>query len=101
MEETFYRARLEAHGLEPIIPKEDERRDLHRIIFDELVHGTINGASRDHYIEITKELSAKGAESVILGCTEIGMLLNEENCPLPAYDTAFLHCISLIQEAVR
>ncbi|MEL8055163.1 MAG: aspartate/glutamate racemase family protein [Pseudomonadota bacterium] len=101
MEEAFYRERLETHGLTPVIPDDDARRDIHKIIFDELVHGTINEDSRDRYIHITKELSAAGADSVILGCTEIGMLLNEENCPLPAYDTALLHCISLREKAVR
>ena len=78
MEEAFYRERLETHGLTPVIPDDDGRRDVHRIIFDELVHGTMNEGSRGRYIEITKELSAKGADSVILGCTEIGMLLNKE-----------------------
>ncbi|MEM1087513.1 MAG: aspartate/glutamate racemase family protein [Pseudomonadota bacterium] len=100
MEEAFYRERLAMHGLAPVVPDEGARRDIHRIIFDELVHGTINDDSRNRYIEIIKDLTASDADSVILGCTEIGMLLNEENCALPAYDTALLHCRTLLMQSV-
>lgn len=78
--------------MSPIIPNQTERADIHNIIFDELVHGTTTDASRQRYIDITANLAAQGADSVILGCTEIGMLLNKANSPLPPYDTALIHC---------
>jgi aspartate racemase len=92
MEQSFYTSRLEAHDMSPIIPNQTERADIHNIIFDELVHGTTTDASRQRYIDITANLAAQGADSVILGCTEIGMLLNKANSPLPPYDTALIHC---------
>ena len=92
MEEDFYTAKLEAYDLEPIIPNAEQRKDIHAIIFDELVHGFTNETSRSRYIDIVASLTARGADSVILGCTEIGMLLDETTSPLPVYDTALIHC---------
>jgi len=100
MEEDFYTARLERAGLSPVIPDAAQRADIHAIIFDELVHGVVNDASRVRYIEIVADLAAKGADSVILGCTEIGMLLNQENSPLPPYDTALIHCEAAVETAL-
>lgn len=101
MEEDFYTARLRANGLHPVIPGPAARADIHQIIFDELVHGTINQASRDRYIEIVDALAANGADSVILGCTEIGMLLNPENSPLAPFDTALIHCRAAVELALK
>lgn len=100
MEERFYRDRLRAFGLEPVIPRARAKDDIHRIIFDELVHGIINSESERRYIDIVADLKAQGADSVILGCTEIGMLLNLKNAPLPPFDTALLHCHSLINRVL-
>jgi len=96
MEEDFYTSRLEASNLSPLIPDAPQRADIHAIIFDELVHGVTNEASRARYIEIVADLAERGADSVILGCTEIGMLLNAGNSPLPPYDTARIHCEAAI-----
>jgi len=101
MEEDFYTARLEASGLSPVIPDAAQRADIHAIIFDELVHGVASDTSRARYIEIVADLAAKGADSVILGCTEIGMLLNQGNSPLPPYDTAQIHCEAAIEMALK
>ncbi len=100
MEETFYTERLIANGLSPIIPTPKQRSEIHRIIFDELVHGVITDSSRQTYIDVVSQLAGSGADSVILGCTEIGMLLNAGNCPLPPFDTAELHCRSAIAAAL-
>jgi aspartate racemase len=101
MEEDFYTSKLTAHGLTPIIPDADQRSDIHAIIFDELVHGITNDTSRARYIDIVANLTQHGADSVILGCTEIGMLLNTQNSPLPPYDTALIHCEAAIRFAFK
>ena len=101
MEENFYTAKLEAHGLQPIIPDAEQRGDIHAIIFDELVHGITTDASRERYIDIVASLTARGADGVIFGCTEIGMLLNTENSPLPPYDTALIHCETAMKLALK
>ncbi len=100
MEENFYTDRLAAHGLSPVIPDAVQRTDIHAIIFDELVHGVTSDTSRARYIEIVTDLASKGADSVILGCTEIGMLLNKDNSPLPPYDTALIHCGAVVEAAL-
>lgn len=100
MAERFYTDRLEASGLRPVLPDQRAQTEINRIIFDELVHGIINENSRRYYAEAVALLAGEGADSVILGCTEIGMLLNAENAPLPPYDTALLHCRSLIKQSV-
>lgn len=101
MEETFYTGRLiERHGIETIVPAADERDEIHRVIFDELVHGEIREASRSVYLAIADRLIAAGADSLILGCTEIGLLLTAENAPAPVYDTALIHADSAAEWAL-
>lgn len=92
MEQPFYRERLIAAGLSPIIPEPDDRKTIHRIIYEELCKDIISENSRETYIEISHRLKAAGADSLILGCTEVGMLLNSKNVPLPVFDTALIHC---------
>ena len=100
MMERFYIDRLNDHALEAVLPDETACGDIDRIIFDELVHGIVQEDSRERYIEIVRDLKTSGADSVILGCTEIGMLLDHRNAPLPPFDTALIHCQSLIQAAL-
>lgn len=100
MQETFYTDRLESLDLTPVLPSSRDQAEIHRIIFDDLVHGKIDPHSQQTYIEIVERLSAKGADSVILGCTEIGMLLNAKNSPLPPFDTAMIHCEAAINAAL-
>ncbi len=93
MEQDFYKGRLiDDHGLNVITPDEEDRASIHAIIFDELVNGIVREDSRTAYLDIVARHADAGADSVILGCTEVGMLLNAENAPLPPYDTAKLHC---------
>lgn len=93
MEQDFYKGRLaDQHGLGVIVPGEADRARIHAIIFDELVNGIVREESRDAFLHIVRKYGKAGADSVILGCTEIGMLLDDSNSPLPVYDTALIHC---------
>lgn len=91
MEQPFYRARLAAAGLDVFVPPAEDRSEVHRIIYDELIAGIINAASRETYLAIAERLAAQGAEAIILGCTEIGLLLRDGDCSVPLLDTAALH----------
>ncbi len=92
MEENFYRGRLsDTFGLDIIIPEEFERKEVHRIIFEELCHGKILKESKKRYQEIISGMQHRGAEGIIAGCTEIGMLINPKDLNLPFYDTTRIH----------
>lgn len=92
MEEDFYNEKLIEYGLEPIIPKKESREILHSVIYDELCFNVTTDESRDKFVDISNEVNNQGADSIILGCTEVGMLLNNENVNLPVYDTVQVHC---------
>ncbi|MDO8409038.1 MAG: aspartate/glutamate racemase family protein [Phenylobacterium sp.] len=91
MEETFYRDRLEHYGLEPMIPGEGARERLHAIIYDELCQGVIDVGSRTAVMAIIERGRAEGADSVIFGCTELGLLLEADAVGLPVVDSALAH----------
>ena len=91
MEQPFYRERLMRHGINPIAPGEADRQELHRIIFDELVQGKFLDASRAKLVDLVNRERANGADGVILGCTELGMLAAPETFDLPTVDTAQVH----------
>jgi len=91
MEQDFYRGRLEQLGLEVLVPSQGDRETVHRIIYDELCRGSILEPSRREYGRVVSELVAAGAGGVILGCTEIGMLLRASDSPVPLFDTAQIH----------
>ncbi|HEU0276493.1 MAG TPA: aspartate/glutamate racemase family protein [Rhodanobacteraceae bacterium] len=98
MEQPFYREHIAAHGLVVDVPEAAEQEVLHHIIFDELVKGRVEPASRARFIAIMRRMHAAGADAVILGCTEFGMLIRPEDAPeIPRLDTTELHC----QAAVR
>ncbi len=92
MEQEFYTDRLRAAGLEPLVPNDDDRAETHRIIYDELCKDITTEASRSTYVEIASRLVEAGADSLILGCTEVGILLNSYNVPVPVFDTTLIHC---------
>lgn len=97
----FYKGRLEKmHSLEVRIPKEDQREIIHRVIYDELVQGVINPASKDRYIKIMEDLVDTGAQGIILGCTEIGLLVNKEDSPVPLFDTTYIHALAAVEYAI-
>lgn len=97
MEEGFYRGRLAAaHGLEVITPDEADRAEVHRIIYEELVLGTVREPSRAAYQNVIGRLAGQGAEGVILGCTEIMLLVRPEDSLIPTFDTTQLHAKAAI-----
>lgn len=98
MEQDFYRTRLEQqHGLEVIIPDAADRDTVHRVIYDELVLGVINPTSRQAYQAIIEKM---GTEGVILGCTEIGLLIKAEDSPVPVFDTTTIHAVAAVEWAL-
>ncbi|EMM6761181.1 aspartate/glutamate racemase [Pluralibacter gergoviae] len=97
MEQDFYRGRLEQQfGINSLIPDADDRARINQIIFDELCLGTFSATSRDYYLQVIARLAARGAEGVIFGCTEIGLLVPAEMSPLPVFDTAALHAADAV-----
>ena len=102
MERDFYRSRLvERHGLEVLVPELADRDTVHRIIYDELVHGIVTAASRAEYRAVIERLVAAGADSVILGCTEITMLIGPDDSPVPLFDTTALHARAAVDRALE
>lgn len=91
MEQAFYRERIEAAGIEVLTPDAAQRERVHRVIYDELCLGRIVDASRDDYRAIMADLVVRGAQGVILGCTEIGLLVGEGDAVVPLFDTARIH----------
>lgn len=102
MEQDFYRHRLEeGHGLEVLVPDTGARETVHRIIYDELCHGRVLAESRRAYQRIIDELGARGAQAVILGCTEIALLIGPRDSSLPVFDTTSLHAQGAVEWALR
>jgi aspartate racemase len=100
MEKPFYRERLEAAGLDVLIPEKADRERLHAIIYDELVVGVTAEASRAAVLEMIDKGRAVGADGIIFGCTEIGLLLDPAGMPLPTVDTAVAHCEAAVDFAL-
>lgn len=102
MEGEFYRGRLTyQHGLEVIVPDQNDRELVHNIIYEELVHGVIRDRSRSEFARIAGELKDRGAEGVIEGCTEIGMLLDAEATDVPLFDTTMIHVEAAVTAAFQ
>ncbi len=101
MELDFYRNRLEQqHGLVVLVPGKEERDAVHQIIYEELGRGIISESSRAVYKSVIRNLHARGAEGVILGCTEIPLLIRPEDCPMPMFDTTALHAAAAVEWAL-
>lgn len=101
MEQSFYTDRLVAAGLTPIIPQSADRATTHRIIYDELCCDIVTGESEAAYVGIAQRLVEAGADSLILGCTEVGMLLNQDNVTVPVFDTTLIHCDAALAMALE
>ncbi|GAA3097691.1 aspartate/glutamate racemase family protein [Streptosporangium carneum] len=91
MEQPFYRERLAAHGFDVVVPRREQRELVHHVIFDELVRGVLRTSSRDAYAQIIGDFADDGAEGVILGCTEIELLISEKDSVIPVLPSARLH----------
>jgi aspartate racemase len=101
MEQDFYKGRLRDHdGLDVIIPETEDRRVVHEIIYRELVLGEIRPESREAYRGIMARLVERGAQAIILGCTEIMLLVSDEDSPVPLYDTTTIHAIAAVDHAL-
>jgi len=100
MEQSFYRSRLEQAGIEVLVPNEAQRHDLHRIIYAELWLGQVLPDSRDNYLAIVDSLAHQGSQAVILGCTEIGLLVRPSDTSVPLYDTTEIHADAAVRLAL-
>jgi len=101
MEHEYYRGRLTSRaGLEVLIPPAQDRATLHRIIYEELIHGRLLDASRQAYLAIMERLVSQGAEGIILGCTEISMLVQPGDGAVPLFDTTAIHARALVDWAL-
>lgn len=100
MEQDFYKGRLAEHGLDVLIPEAEDRAVVHRIIYEELVCGEIREPSRAAYRAVIARLVAAGAEAIILGCTEIMLLVREEDSAVPLFDTTALHAMAAVDRAL-
>jgi aspartate racemase len=102
MEQDFYKGRLTAkHGIRVVTPDPNSMDKVHRIIYDELVHGIIREESRLVYLEIINEQVRQGAQGVVLGCTEIPLLVRQSDCSVPVFDTTTLHALKAVDEALE
>ncbi|WP_280950254.1 aspartate/glutamate racemase family protein [Methylobacterium aquaticum] len=101
MEQDFYKGRLAVrHGLDVLVPEAEDRAEVHRVIYEELVQGRVMPASRDAYRSVIARLVERGAEAVILGCTEIMLLVRPEDSPVPLFDTTALHAEAAVDRAL-
>ena len=96
MTQDFYKQRLIDAGLQVLIPENDSRAEVHRIIYDELCQGQFLDSSRQYYSQVIKDLANKGAEGVILGCTEIGLLIQQADSPIAVFDTTAIHAAAAV-----
>jgi aspartate racemase len=100
MEEAFYRERFEAAGVKVLVPAAADREVVHRVIFEELVLGEVVPASRAEYRRVIRGLAAAGAQGVVLGCTEIAMLVDASDSPVPLFDTTAIHARAAVDFAL-
>jgi len=101
MDQDFYRGRLEAHGLSVVLPSPEDRKLVNRVIYDELCLGEVRDESRDEYRRIIKDMVTAGGEGIILGCTEIGMLIGAGDSPVPTFDTTQIHADAAAEYALN
>lgn len=101
MEQDFYKGRLsDKYGIQVIVPSTEERKIVHDVIYSELCQGIIAESSRDEYLKIIHNLYAKGAQAIILGCTEIALLVQQQHTSVPLYDTTEIHAAEAVKLAI-
>ncbi|MFN3881311.1 MAG: aspartate/glutamate racemase family protein [Nitrincola lacisaponensis] len=101
MEQDFYRQRLEAKGIQVVVPDVEDRERVHQVIYTELCRGVIKSVSRQAYLSVIHRLTLQQAEAVILGCTEIGMLVRQSDTLVPLYDTTLIHAQQAVKMALE
>jgi aspartate racemase len=100
MEQTFYRERLISHGLNVLVPDATDRAVVHRVIYEELCRGIVTDASRSAYVSVIDRLAAAGAQGIVLGCTEIELLIGPSESPVPVFPTTRLHVQAAVELAL-
>lgn len=100
MEQDFYKARLQAQGIDVMVPDEGERALIHDVIYSELCLGVISDSSKIRYLDIVSRLADNGAQAIILGCTEIALLIQQQDTDVPLYDTTAIHAAQAIALAL-
>lgn len=99
MDQMFYRDRLAGHGLDVLVPDDEDRALIHRIIYAELVHGVFSDPSRAEFVSMIDRLTGRGAQGVILGCTEIELLISQKDTPVPVFPTTRIHIEAAVDRA--
>lgn len=100
MEQDFYKARLQSQGIKVLVPDNSDREIVNKVIYEELCLGKVNQSSRDYYKQVIKRLIDNGAEGIILGCTEIGLLVKQEDSEVPLFDTTKIHALESVHLAL-
>ena len=100
MEQDFYKSRIQSQNIEVLIPAEKDRELINKTIFNELCLGSIQQSSREYFKRIIEGLAVEGAEGIILGCTEIGLLIKQEDATVPIFDTTVIHAHGIVEKAL-
>lgn len=100
MEQDFYRSRIGSHGIEVLVPCAEHREEINRIIFEELVAGELKQSSKESFQQAIRGLMEAGAEGIILGFTEIGLLIKPEDAEVPVFDTTEIHAVAAVEQAL-
>ncbi|CAH0305228.1 amino acid racemase [Peribacillus sp. Bi134] len=101
MEQDFYKTRIKSNGIKVLIPNDEDRKVINKVIYEELCLGEIQHSSRDYYKKVIKGLVDDGAEGIILGCTEIGLLIKPEDSEVPLFNTAVIHAIEAVNMSLE
>jgi len=101
MEQDFYKARIKSNGIKVLVPNDSEREMINKVIYEELCLGNIKQSSGDYYKKVITNLVDSGAEGIILGCTEIGLLVKQEDSEVPLFDTTEIHAIESVKKALE
>ena len=101
MEQDFYKSRIEENGIKVLVPNSEDREVVNKVIFEELCLGEIVPSSREYYKKVIQRLINDGAEGIILGCTEIGLLVKQEDSEVPLFDTTVIHALEAVKKALE
>ena len=101
MEQDFYKSRIEENGIKVLVPNSEDREVVNKVIFEELCLGEIVPSSREYYKKVIQRLINDGAEGIILGCTEIGILVKQEDSEVPLFDTTVIHALEAVKKALE
>ncbi|GIN85789.1 aspartate racemase [Heyndrickxia sporothermodurans] len=101
MEQDFYKKRIESQGIKVVIPESEDRERVNKVIYEELCLGKITLSSKEYYKKVIQNLAEYGAQGIILGCTEIGLLVKQEDSKIPLFDTTFIHAVESVNYSLK